>query len=51
MNLPQHLAQVGVSEADLPRLAQLAFQNRTVQNNPKPITQVAQIEGILKKAW
>lgn len=51
MNLPQHLRQVGVSEADLPRLAQLAFQNRTVQNNPKPITQAAQIEGILKEAW
>jgi alcohol dehydrogenase class IV len=51
MNLPQHLRQVGVSEADIPRLAQLAFQNRTVQNNPKPITQAAQIEGILKEAW
>ncbi len=51
MNLPQHLRQVGVSAADIPRLAQLAFQNRTVQNNPKPITQAAQIEGILKEAW
>ncbi len=38
MNLPQRLRDVGVKEADLPRLAQLGFQNRTVQNNPKPIT-------------
>src|SRR5215470_4943937 len=32
MNLPQHLREVGVQEADLPHLAQLAFQSRTVQN-------------------
>ena len=34
MNLPQRLRDVGVQEADLPNLAQLAFQRRTVQNNP-----------------
>jgi maleylacetate reductase len=51
MNLPQHLRQVGVKEADLPRLAAMAYQNRTVQNNPKPITEVAQIEKILQEAW
>ena len=51
MNLPQRLRDVGVSEADLPRLAQLAFQNRTVQNNPKPITDVMQLEQLLRGAW
>jgi alcohol dehydrogenase class IV len=51
MNLPQQLRQVGVDEADLPRLAQLAFQNHTVQNNPKPITHVEQIEALLEEAW
>jgi alcohol dehydrogenase class IV len=51
MKLPQRLRDVGVPEADLPRLAQLAFQNRTVQNNPKPITDAAQIEGLLQAAW
>jgi len=53
MNLPQHLRDsgVGLHESDLPRLAQLAFQNRTVQNNPKPITDVSQIEELLIEAW
>jgi alcohol dehydrogenase len=51
MNLPQRLRDAGVPEADLPRLAQLAFQNRTVQNNPKPITHAAQIEALLREAW
>jgi maleylacetate reductase len=53
MNLPQGLqdAGVGIKESDLPDLAQLAFQNRTVQNNPKPITEPAQIEALLRAAW
>jgi alcohol dehydrogenase class IV len=38
-------------ESDLPNLAQLAFQNRTVQNNPKPITDASQIEQLLLDAW
>ncbi len=51
MNLPQHLRDVGVKEADLPHLAQLAFQNKTVQNNPTPVTGVKQIEDLLQAAW
>jgi len=53
MNLPQHLrdAGVGLQESDLPRLASIAFQNRTVQNNPKPITDVSQLEELLREAW
>ena len=51
MNLPQRLHDVGVQEEDLPRLAQLAFQNRTVQNNPKPITDVTQLENLLRASW
>lgn len=51
MDLPQRLRDVGVREADLPRLAQLAFQNRTVQNNPKPITDVTQLESLLRDAF
>ena len=51
MHLPQHLRDAGVKEADLPHLAQLAFQSRTVQNNPKPITDPAQIEALLRAAW
>ena len=53
MNLPQRLRDAGVhlKESDLPQLAQIAFQNRTVQNNPKPITEPAQIEILLRAAW
>lgn len=53
MHLPQRLRDAGVNlkESDLPQLAQIAFQNRTVQNNPKPITEPAQIERLLRAAW
>jgi maleylacetate reductase len=51
MNLPQHLRDAGVRESDIPKLAQLAFQNRTVQNNPKPITEPAEIEALLRTVW
>jgi alcohol dehydrogenase class IV len=53
MNLPHRLrdAGVGLKESDLPRLAAIAFQNRTVQNNPRPITDVAQLEELLRETW
>lgn len=51
LGLPQHLRQAGVSEADLPRLARLAFESRTVQNNPKPIGGPEVLEGLLRAAW
>ncbi len=51
MNLPQRLREVGVHENDLPQLALLGFQNRTVQNNPTPVTDVKQIENLLSDAW
>jgi maleylacetate reductase len=53
MNLPQRLRDSGVAlkKSDLSKLAQIAFQNRTVQNNPKPIEKTAQIEKLLRDAW
>ncbi|MCI0550321.1 MAG: iron-containing alcohol dehydrogenase [Anaerolineae bacterium] len=53
MHLPQHLrdAGVGLQESDLPYLAEIAFHNRTVQNNPKPITNEMQIAELLRDAW
>lgn len=51
LNLPTRLREVGVSEAELPKLAALAFQNKTVQNNPKRITNVAALENLLRAAW
>ncbi|SRR6266566_2662565 len=51
MKLPQRLRDVGVKEADLPHLAQIALQSRAVKSNPKPITDAAQIETVLQAAW
>ncbi len=51
LNLPQRLRNAGVQEVDLPRLARIAFQSRTVQSNPKPVRDVAQIEAIFHAAW
>ncbi len=51
MKLPQHLRDVGVQEADLPHLAEVALQSNAVRNNPRPITSAAQIESVLRAAW
>ncbi|MGZ3644166.1 MAG: iron-containing alcohol dehydrogenase family protein [Ktedonobacteraceae bacterium] len=51
MHLPQHLRSVGVKKTDIPKLARLALQSRAVQNNPKQITDVSQIEAIFQAAW
>jgi maleylacetate reductase len=51
LNQPQRLRDAGVQEADLPRLAQIAFQSRTVQSNPKPVRSAAEIEAIFRAAW
>jgi alcohol dehydrogenase class IV len=51
MHLPQRLRDVGISESDLPRLAEIAFQNPTIRNNPMPIGEASLIEGLLREAW
>lgn len=51
MNLPQRLRDVGVREADLPVLAQMGYQNQTVQNNPRPVISASQVEALLRAAW
>jgi maleylacetate reductase len=51
IGLPQRLRDVGVAEADLPHLARAALKSQAVQNNPKPITDAAQTEAVLRAAW
>lgn len=51
IGLPQRLRDVGIDEADLPHLAQVALQSKAVQNNPKPITSAAQTEAVFRAAW
>ena len=51
MRLPQHLRDAGIAQADLPRIAQMAAENRTVQNNPRPINGPDALEALLYEAW
>jgi maleylacetate reductase len=51
MNLPTRLRDAGVSENDLPKLATLAFANKTVQNNPKKISSAEAMENFLRGMW
>lgn len=51
IGLPQRLRDAGVKEAELPHLARLAFVSRTVQSNPRPIRDEAEIEALLRAAW
>lgn len=48
---PHRLRDLGVTQAMIPDLARLAYESRTVQNNPKPITSAAELETLLRAAW
>ncbi|HEX9036066.1 MAG TPA: iron-containing alcohol dehydrogenase [Ktedonobacterales bacterium] len=49
--LPRRLRDLDIGERGLSELARLAFASRTVRNNPKPITDAAQIDTLLRAAW
>ncbi|HEU5349531.1 MAG TPA: iron-containing alcohol dehydrogenase [Ktedonobacterales bacterium] len=51
MRLPARLRDLGIQEHQVPELARMAFASRTVHNNPRPISSVAEIETLLRKAW
>lgn len=51
MRLPARLRDLGIEERQLPDLARMAFASRTVQQNPRPIGDVAEIETLLRAAW
>ena len=51
MDLPSRLRDAGVRHEDLPKLAGLAFQNKTVQNNPKKITNVEMMYEFLREMY
>jgi len=51
LSLPRRLRDVGVREEDLTRMAEIALANRTVQNNPRPVTSAGQILELLQAAW
>src|SRR5690242_10392126 len=51
MRLPTRLRELGIEEQQLPDLARMAFASRTVQNDPRPIGDVAELETLLREAW
>ena len=51
IGLPTRLRDAGVPADDLPRLSSLAFGSAAIRANPRPITEPAQIEEILRAAW
>jgi alcohol dehydrogenase class IV len=51
MRLPRRLRDAGVPEESLPGLAAIAMRSRAVLSNPKPITDAAQLESLLRAAW
>ncbi len=51
MNLPRRLRDVGVREAALPSLAQLALESKAVQNNPRQVAGSDEILAVLRAAW
>lgn len=50
LDLPQRLRDAGIRQADLPEIARAAAENRTVQNNPRPVT-ADLLERLLEEAW
>ncbi len=51
LGLPQRLRDAGVTQDQLPLIAQTSLQNRWVRTNPRPITTAADITQILEAAW
>jgi maleylacetate reductase len=51
MELPTRLRDAGVQHPDLAKLAELAFANKTVHNNPKPIADSGTLKALLEQAW
>ena len=51
MGLPQRLRDIGVSRASLPQLAAMALANPSVQRNPRPVRDAAELIALLEAAW
>jgi alcohol dehydrogenase len=51
MGLPRRLRDVGVQQADIPRLAELALDSRAVRDNPRPVSDAEQIQDLAQAAW
>ena len=50
VGIPQHLAELGIKEEDLPRLAKAAFADVCTPGNPRDVTEADLLE-LYKKAY
>lgn len=51
IGMPVTLPEVGVTRAQLPRIAELASRHPVVRRNPRPITSAQDVLEILELAW
>lgn len=51
LRVPDRLRDVGVTNASLPELAALCFDDWYLQSNPRRITDAAEVQQILELAW
>jgi alcohol dehydrogenase class IV len=51
VGLPTRYRDVGVPEADLPAIAELSLSDGSIVYNPKPVTEAADVLGVLRAAY
>ena len=51
LGLPTRIGQLGLSQDRLALIAQKGMANPWVHSNPRPITDVAQLQALLQQAW
>ncbi|MGE4338948.1 MAG: iron-containing alcohol dehydrogenase family protein [Pigmentiphaga sp.] len=51
VGVPDRLRDVGVTQASLPELAAICFDDWYLQSNPRRITDAAEVQHILELAW
>lgn len=50
LGMPQRLRDVGVPEAELPKLAEISLKSSAIQKNPKPVS-LTDAETVFRNAW
>lgn len=51
VGLPTRYRDVGVPEADLPAIAEMSLSDGAIVYNPKPVTEAADVFGVLLAAY
>jgi alcohol dehydrogenase class IV len=51
LGVPRRLRDVGIQQSALPEIAALALEDWFLRGNPKAVTHVSELEGILREAW